>query len=41
MNKVTIQSETTENPVSLMGKEAGIYWNSDISKKMRCTWILS
>lgn len=29
MGKIIIQNETTENPLTLMGKEAGICWGSD------------
>ena len=31
MGTVIVQEETTKNPLTLMGKEAGICWNSDVS----------
>ena len=31
MGQITIQEETTKNPITLIGKEAGICYGSDIS----------
>lgn len=31
MGKITIQSETTKNPITLIGKEAGFCWGADIT----------
>ena len=31
MGKVTIQRYTINNPISMMGEEAGICWNADTS----------
>ena len=33
--KITIQEETTKNPISLIGKEAGICWGADIENKKK------
>ena len=33
MGKVTVQKYTIENPISMMGEEAGICWNSDVENK--------
>lgn len=33
MGKVIIQEDTTKNPLSLIGKEAGICWNADTNDK--------
>lgn len=30
MGKIIIQKETTKNPISLIGQEAGVCWNADI-----------
>lgn len=35
MGKIIIQSETTENPISLIGKEAGICYGSDTSSEKK------
>lgn len=31
MGKITVLEETTKNPITLMGKRAGICWGSDVS----------
>lgn len=35
MGSITIQKETTKNPIQLMGMEAGICWNADISDERK------
>ena len=35
MGKVTVQAETTINPISLMGKEAGICYGANVSNEQR------
>ena len=35
MGKVTVQSETTVNPLTLMGKEAGICYGANVSNQER------
>ena len=35
MGKIIILEETTKNPISLMGKRAGICWGSDITNNMK------
>ena len=30
MGKIIIQKETTKNPISLIGEEAGVCWNANI-----------
>lgn len=37
MGKVIIQSETTKKPISLIGKEAGVCWNSKDNPKANYT----
>lgn len=31
MGKITIQKETTVDPISLIGSEAGVCWGADIT----------
>ena len=31
MGKITILEETTKNPITLMGKRAGVCWGADIT----------
>ena len=33
MGKVTILEETTKNPITLIGKRAGVCWNGDTWEK--------
>ena len=35
MGKIIIQKETTKDPVSLIGREAGVCWGADITKEDR------
>ena len=35
MGKVFILPETTQNPITLMGKRAGICWNADTTDDKR------
>ena len=35
MGKITILSETTENPISLIGQRAGVCWNADTSDSVK------
>ena len=35
MGKIIIQKETTKDPVSLIGREAGVCWGADITKEER------
>lgn len=36
MGTITILSETTKNPITLMGKRAGVCWNGNITDKDKC-----
>lgn len=36
MGKITILSETTKNPITLMGQRAGVCWNGDIADADKC-----
>ena len=33
MGKITIQNETTKDPISLIGREAGVCWGADITNE--------
>ena len=33
MGKITILEETTRNPISLMGKRAGVCWGADVTNE--------
>lgn len=35
MGKITILEETTKNPITLMGKRAGVCWGADITNDMK------
>lgn len=35
MGKITILPETTKDPISLMGRRAGICWGADVSDEKR------
>lgn len=35
MGKVIIQEETTKNPISLIGKEAGVCWGADVNDDVK------
>lgn len=35
MGEIIIQPETTKDPISLIGREAGVCWGADTSKEKR------
>ena len=35
MGKIVIQQETTKDPISLIGREAGVCWGADITDSQK------